>query len=46
MIYGTGIDLTEIDRVIKVQTQHPKFAKRVLTPKEQKSIKIFWCSCP
>lgn len=36
MIYGTGIDLTEIDRVIKVQTQHPKFAKRVLTPKEQK----------
>ncbi|GAB5053902.1 holo-ACP synthase [Pediococcus parvulus] len=36
MIYGTGIDLTDIDRVFKVQSNLPKFAERVLTDKEQK----------
>lgn len=35
MIYGTGIDLTDIDRVFKVQSHLPKFAERILTDKEQ-----------
>ncbi|AMV60177.1 Holo-[acyl-carrier protein] synthase [Pediococcus damnosus] len=36
MIYGTGIDLTDIDRVTEVQARLPKFAERVLTPQELK----------
>lgn len=35
MIYGMGIDLTEIDRVFKIQARLPKFAQRVLTEKER-----------
>ncbi|WP_412988821.1 holo-ACP synthase [Pediococcus siamensis] len=34
MIYGTGIDLTDINRVFKVQAHLPKFAVRILTAKE------------
>ncbi|WP_137597975.1 holo-ACP synthase [Paucilactobacillus kaifaensis] len=34
MIFGTGIDLTEISRIDQMQTNHPHFAAKVLTQKE------------
>ncbi|BAP84970.1 4'-phosphopantetheinyl transferase [Paucilactobacillus hokkaidonensis JCM 18461] len=34
MIFGTGIDLTEISRIDQMQVKHPHFADKVLTSKE------------
>ncbi|KIS04179.1 holo-ACP synthase [Paucilactobacillus wasatchensis] len=34
MIFGTGIDLTEIKRIDQMQTKHPHFVEKVLTKKE------------
>lgn len=36
MIKGIGIDLTEIDRVQAMVSEHPHFVKRLLTPAELK----------
>ncbi|KRM09751.1 holo-ACP synthase [Paucilactobacillus suebicus] len=35
MIYGTGIDLTEIDRIHQMQINHPRLVEKVLTSKEK-----------
>ncbi|MGP4115619.1 holo-ACP synthase [Levilactobacillus zymae] len=34
MIYGTGIDITDLARVKEVVTKYPNFLTRVLTPGE------------
>ncbi|WP_125574080.1 holo-ACP synthase [Levilactobacillus huananensis] len=34
MIYGIGIDITDLDRVAKVVAKQPKFLEKVLTPNE------------
>lgn len=34
MIYGIGVDITEIARIQKIQTKRPDFAQKVLTPAE------------
>lgn len=34
MIYGTGIDITDLARVKAVVTKQPQFLQRVLTPDE------------
>ena len=34
MIFGHGIDLQEISAVKKAYDRNPRFAKKVLTPKE------------
>lgn len=38
MIYGTGIDLTEIDRIQKAVTKTPSFITKVLTPLEMEQL--------
>ncbi|WP_010580391.1 holo-ACP synthase [Liquorilactobacillus vini] len=35
MIFGIGIDLTEISRIERAWEKHPRFIERVLTPNER-----------
>lgn len=35
MIIGTGIDLTEIERIRQMLDQHPKMLAKILTPAER-----------
>ena len=41
VLYGIGIDLTEIERVKRVVTKQPQFVERVLTPNEQQQMAQF-----
>ncbi|WP_267202146.1 holo-ACP synthase [Limosilactobacillus kribbianus] len=41
MIKGIGIDLTEIDRVQAMVSEHPQFVQRLLTPAELKQYRQF-----
>lgn len=35
MIYGTGIDITDLKRVQRVVERQPRFLTKVLTPNER-----------
>lgn len=37
MIYGLGVDITEIKRIEQAVKRQPRFVQRVLTPAEQKA---------